>query len=168
MGKTANLTSFNLIDYAKQHRYRLRNLHDGHPCPPARAPRVGERGREVAFRADDDREMAIVGSRGYVTAEGDGLGFMLTFKSGHGKTKVMRALERAGDCHRGCYSVWDGGGRRLFWGLDGRLPTGGRSPFSAYPCLRRHATSQEMGTVPTACFSSRSSCSSALMRVCRL
>ena len=92
MGKTVNLTSLNLIDYAKQHRYRLRNLHDGHPCPPARAPRVGERGREVAFRADDDREMAIVGSRGYVTAEDHGLGFMLAFKSKQGKTLAMQRL----------------------------------------------------------------------------
>ena len=33
MGKTANLTSFNLIEYAKQHRYRLlKRIPTGRPC----------------------------------------------------------------------------------------------------------------------------------------
>ncbi len=66
--------SLDLREYARRHRYRVRNLHDGHPVPPARAPKQGRRGPQ-AFR--EERMDAIVGSFGYVTIESDRLGWYI-------------------------------------------------------------------------------------------
>ena len=48
-------TGFDLTDYARQHRLRTRNLHDGHPVPPARLmpkQRIGER---TGYIGESDR-----------------------------------------------------------------------------------------------------------------
>ncbi len=85
--------SFDLREYARRHRYRVRNLHDGHPVPPAKRPPRGNRGQD-AFGADDDRFDAIVGQFGYIVVEGDGLGWYLgEFKARppHGRMDAIRA-----------------------------------------------------------------------------
>lgn len=83
--------SFDLREYARRHRYRVRNLHDGHPVPPAKRPPRGQRGAD-AFGADDDRMDAIVGRFGYIVIESDGLGWFLVANSRppHGKIATIR------------------------------------------------------------------------------
>ena len=64
--------SFDLREYARRHRYRVRNLHDGHPVPPGRAPKHGQRGQQAFI---GERMDAIIGRFGYVTVEDDCLGW---------------------------------------------------------------------------------------------
>ncbi len=80
-----------VLDLAKRHRWRTRNLHDGHPVPPAKRPPRGNRGQD-AFGADDDRMDAIVGQFGYIVLEGDGLGWFLVAatRPPHGKIAKIR------------------------------------------------------------------------------
>ena len=78
---TAITDAFDLLAYAHSHRYRLRNLHDGAPGPPARRK---TKSTKTGYVGADDRSDAIVGHRGYVTAEDGGLGIFLFFKSGRG------------------------------------------------------------------------------------
>lgn len=66
--------SFDLREYARCRRNRVRNLHDGHPVPPARAPKQGRRGPQAFLGEGMD---AIVGRSGYVTIEGDRLGWYI-------------------------------------------------------------------------------------------
>ncbi len=54
--------SLDLREYARRHRYRVRNLHDGHPAPPARAPKRGQRGQQAFV---GERMDAIIGCFGY-------------------------------------------------------------------------------------------------------
>lgn len=81
-----------LVSYASQHRYRLRNLHDGLPCPPARQRRP--KGRRAAFAGREDRDLAVVCQLGYICAEGDGIGWVLLCPSkrglGHRLTRLRR------------------------------------------------------------------------------
>jgi len=64
--------SFDLLAYAAAHRYRVRNLHDGHPVPPTLPPPRGRRGRSSGYWAPADRMDAIVGRYGYVCDDGNG------------------------------------------------------------------------------------------------
>ena len=64
--------AFEVVEFARERRYRVRNLHDGHPVPPARPPKHGDQGNFSGYRADGERDDAIVCRRGYVTDEGDG------------------------------------------------------------------------------------------------
>jgi hypothetical protein len=85
--------SIDLLAYARENRYRVRNLHDGHPAPPAKRPPRGKRGQD-AFGADDDRLDAIVGQFGYIVVEGAGLGWYSgEFKARppHGRMTAIRA-----------------------------------------------------------------------------
>ncbi len=63
--------SFHLLEYARERRYRVRNLHDGRPLHPLRIP-VMRRGRSDGYVGEEDREDAIIGYRGYVRDDGDG------------------------------------------------------------------------------------------------
>ncbi len=58
-----------LVEYARQHRYRLRNLHDGEPVPPAPKQKSDDNG--VGHVGASDRWDAIVGYDGYVADEGE-------------------------------------------------------------------------------------------------
>lgn len=80
-----------LLAYARQHRLRTRNLHDGHPVPPGRGPKQGERGSQ-AFR--EERMNAIVGRFGYVTSEGNRLGWYVGELRQPGKR--IRIIQAAG------------------------------------------------------------------------
>ncbi len=90
---------FDLVAYARRHRYRERNLHDGHPVPPARrtksedptsAAPVGHVGRE-------DRCDAIVGYSGYVRDEGGGqLGVCLFYRSAKGVKNAEARIRALG------------------------------------------------------------------------
>ena len=62
---------FDLIEYADQHRYRVRNLHDGRDLHLLRVP-VGQRGQSDGYTSDSDRMDAIICQHGYVSDEGDG------------------------------------------------------------------------------------------------
>ncbi len=93
---------FDLLSYARERRYRLRNLHDGSPVPPARKK---NKSTTTGYVGVDDRSDAIVGQRGYLTAEDGGLGICLFYKSGRGvaTAKVeIKALDgqvtQEGDC----------------------------------------------------------------------
>ncbi len=66
-----------LIEFAKQHRLRIANIH---------AP----------YRAKADRFDVIRGHRGWVSSEAGRPGFYVKLRSGYGKTEVLRALVRAG------------------------------------------------------------------------
>lgn len=71
---------FDLMIHAKMHRCHLRNLHDGRPVPPARI-RGGKRG--PASGDGYAREEAIVGRHGYMTADGDRIGWALLCGTKH-------------------------------------------------------------------------------------
>ncbi len=96
------LGELDLIAYARKHRYRLRNLHDGGPVPPARKK---NKSTTTGYVGVEDRADAIVGQRGFVTIENTGLDICLFFKSGRGvacaKTEI-KALDgqvtQEGDC----------------------------------------------------------------------
>ena len=95
-------TSFDLTDYARKHRYPLRNLRDGGPVPPARRK---TKPTKMGYVSAEDRADAIVGHRGYLAAEGGGLGICLFFKSGRGVASAkaeITALDgrvtQEGDC----------------------------------------------------------------------
>jgi hypothetical protein len=87
---------FDLIKYAEQHRYRVRNLHDGRPLHPLRVPVTG-RGRSAGYVGDEDRLDAIIGRHGYVIDEGNGrIGWCLLTKAGWTKSMKLRRLEALG------------------------------------------------------------------------
>jgi len=88
--------AFDLVAYARKHRYRLRNLHDGGPVPPAiwKPPK----GYRPAYVGDDDRMDAIVGRNGYLADEGEPgrLCICLFFKSGRGVNKGRDKIQTMG------------------------------------------------------------------------
>ncbi|UCE61393.1 MAG: hypothetical protein JSU63_06520, partial [Phycisphaerales bacterium] len=71
-----------LLAYAREHRYRVRNLHDGKPVPPA-MPKKSSRDK-VGYVGDLDRWDAIVGHRGYVAMDGGQLTISVFYKSPQG------------------------------------------------------------------------------------
>ncbi len=87
--------TFDLTAYAQEHRYRVRNLHDGHPVPPAWRTKnhdaaTGHVGRE-------DRCDAIVGYDGYICDEGAGqLGLCLFYRSARGVKKAEARIRALG------------------------------------------------------------------------
>ena len=89
-----------LVAYAREHRYRLRNLHDGYPVPPAR--RIKPKGETPAAQAgyigEEDRMDAIVGFLGYVADEGEPgmLGIYLHHKNGIGVNRSSARIKAMG------------------------------------------------------------------------
>lgn len=61
--------SLDLMDYAKRHRLRTRNLHDGRPLHPLRVPPRG-RGKSDGHIGKEDRMDVIIARHGYITDEG--------------------------------------------------------------------------------------------------
>lgn len=95
-------TGFDLMDYAREHRLRTRNLHDGHPVPPARLMpkhRIGER---TGYIGESDRLDAIVGYCGSLTdEERQGLGVHLHYKTSKGvRIGIRKILEVGGTVHQ--------------------------------------------------------------------
>jgi hypothetical protein len=92
--RAVTAVDFDLVAYAKKHRYRVRNLHDGGPVPPAvwnqpagwRPSNVGE----------EDRWDAIVGYRGYVAMDGDELTVTMFFRSNREQTCAAKKLGEHG------------------------------------------------------------------------
>ena len=84
-------TSFDLAAYACEHRYRLRNLHDGRPVPPA--IQKGPCDKTRGYWGQDDRCDAIVGHNGYVAMDEDRLSVFLFYKSAKGVKKALTQLE---------------------------------------------------------------------------
>ena len=87
---------FDLAVFACEHRYRLRNLHDGSPVPPARRQRADD-GR-VGYIGASDRCDAIVGYDGYLADDGEDsrLGIYLCYKSARGVKKARARIKAVG------------------------------------------------------------------------
>ena len=85
---------FDLLAYARKHRYRLRNLHDGGPVPPAiwKPPK----GYRPVYTGAEDRFDAIVGRDGYVAMDGDELTVCLFYRSTKGVKSAKTRLEAMG------------------------------------------------------------------------
>ena len=85
---------FDLVPYAREHRHRLRNLHDGGPVPPAiwRPPK----GHRPVYTGAEDRWDAIVGRSGYVAMDGERLTVTLEYKTGRGVKRALIRLEAMG------------------------------------------------------------------------
>ena len=82
--------------YARKHRYRLRNIHDGGRVPPARRQRADD-GR-VGYIGASDRCDAIVGYDGYLADDGEDsrLGIYLCYKSARGVNKAQARIKAMG------------------------------------------------------------------------
>ena len=80
--------------YAGENRYRLRNLHDGHPVPPAIRRGPSDRGR--GYWGKDDRRDAIVGHDGYMAMEDGNLEILLFYGSSKGVNLALARLEAIG------------------------------------------------------------------------
>ena len=95
MTTVVTTTGFDLLAYARAHRCRVRNLHDGAACPPARwmKPKGTTPTAQVGHVGQDDRFDAIVGYDGYVCDQGapGWLGIYLSYGSSRG---VNRGAER--------------------------------------------------------------------------
>lgn len=92
--------AFKLVTYARRHRYRLRNLHDGGPVPPARHVRsTGDppAGR-TGFVGQDDRQDAIIGYDGYIADEGEPgqLGIYLQYRCARGGKRAHAKIRAMG------------------------------------------------------------------------
>ena len=88
--------TFDLVAYAREHRLRLRNLHDGGPVPPVKRT---ERTRTVAYRGAEDRGDAILCKFGYVDFGGfgaDRIGFCLLCSSARSMSKRLQMLAETG------------------------------------------------------------------------
>ena len=83
-----------LVAYARKHRYRLRNLHDGGPVPPA-LPQKSDT-RRLGYTGASDRCDAIVGHNGYVTMDGDHLSVFVEYKSAKGVNRAEVRLKAIG------------------------------------------------------------------------
>lgn len=70
------MTNDTLREYAKINRYRVRNLHDGGPVPPAQWKRPKDHVPAV-HGSNAEAWWGIVGSRGYVAADVGGLSWMI-------------------------------------------------------------------------------------------
>jgi hypothetical protein len=89
--------SFDLLTYADEHRYRVRNLHDGDPVPPTRRRCNGR--RRAVYRGADDRDDAIICRDGYVPADDsseDRVGFCVLCRSSRALQAPLRVLQRLG------------------------------------------------------------------------
>ena len=90
---------FDLIGSARKHRYRVRNLHDGDPVPPARRtrPKGDSPAAQAGFIGKEDRYDAIVGYDGYVTDEGNGqLRIYLEYRSAKGVNRAEARIRALG------------------------------------------------------------------------
>jgi hypothetical protein len=89
--------SFDLMDYARRHRLRTRNLHDGRLLHPLRVPPSG-RGRSEGHVGKEDRMDVIIAEHGYVCDEGDPgrIGWYLFAGSAKGINRWLPKLEALG------------------------------------------------------------------------
>ena len=94
MKADAPQTGFDLSAYARKHRYRVRNLHDGGPVPPA-LPSNDDRSR-TGYIGASERWNAIVGYNGYVTMDGEDLSVCLFYKSAMGVNRALVRLKAMG------------------------------------------------------------------------
>jgi hypothetical protein len=89
--------NFDLVAYAKEHRYRVRNVHDGYPVPPMLPPKRGRRGHRRGYWSKEDREDAIICRHGYVTDDREGrIGWLLFAPTTRGMRARLRTLAALG------------------------------------------------------------------------
>ncbi|UCC30080.1 MAG: hypothetical protein JSU86_18020 [Phycisphaerales bacterium] len=92
--------AFAFVKYARKHRYRVRNLHDGGPVPPARymKPKGQTAAARTGFVGKEDRCDAIVGCNGYIGDEGEPgrLGIYLQYRSARGVKRVHSRIQALG------------------------------------------------------------------------
>lgn len=84
-------TAYDLLAYAKEYRYRTRNLHDGCPCPPFKRDE-----KITIYTGREDRFDAVIGKRGYVCQENDCLGFVVSYKTNQRINRVSKSITDAG------------------------------------------------------------------------
>ena len=99
---TESAAEFDLIGYSRRNRFRIGNIHDGRPVPPARSTCKSKR---IGYSGADDRLDVIVGQRGYVTTENDSLTIFVFFNSARGVTRANSTIAtlagqvtQEGDC----------------------------------------------------------------------
>ena len=80
--------------YARKHRYRLRNLHDGYPVPPARRQKPDT--SRLGYAGVSERWDAIVGRNGYITTDAGQLSVFLEYKSAQGVNLAARQIQAMG------------------------------------------------------------------------
>jgi hypothetical protein len=87
---------FDLIQFAQEHGYRVRNLVDGAPCPPTRRQR--EPGERTAYTGREDRDLAIIGAYGFIAlgAPAGMVGFCIFRRNRRGLLSTLRALVALG------------------------------------------------------------------------
>ena len=93
-------TAFDLLVYAREHRCRVRNLHDGRACPPARwmKPKGTAPTAQVGHVGQDDRFDVIAGHDGYVCEQGapGWLGIYLSYRSARGVNRASGRIRGMG------------------------------------------------------------------------
>jgi hypothetical protein len=94
MHTVATEQSFDLAAYARQHRYRLRNLRDGNPVPPMKP--AEKTGMTKGHWAEEDRMDAIIGRDGYIAMDGVRLSVCLFYGSAKGVNGAIGRLEAIG------------------------------------------------------------------------
>jgi hypothetical protein len=88
--------TFDLLRYAKRHRYRVRNLHDGYPVPPMKPPNW-RHDHSRGYWGKEERMDAIIGRYGYVCDEGNGrIGWFLAFQTRRPMTVRLKKLVAVG------------------------------------------------------------------------
>ncbi|MGB2985839.1 MAG: hypothetical protein WBE26_08145 [Phycisphaerae bacterium] len=134
-------SALDLIGYARMHRYRVRNLHDGGPVPPARwrHPRW-HKPATAGHIGEDDRWDAIVGQHGYVAMDGNNLSVCLFYKSAKGVNRVLVRLkamsgqiDQVGDTELGATVPGDRIEEVLKLIRVSRLPPGDAGRFKPHP-----------------------------------
>ncbi len=85
-----------LVEYARKHRCRLRNLHDAGPVPPARRRKSDT--AKLGYVGASDRWDAIVGYDGYIADEGEPgqLGIYLQYRSAMGVKRAHSRIQALG------------------------------------------------------------------------
>ena len=100
MSTVQTTAGFDLLTYAREHRYRVRNLSDGRACPPARLvkPKGATPTAQVGHIGQDDRFDAIVGYDGYVCDQGASgwLGIYLSYGSARGANRGVERIKGMG------------------------------------------------------------------------
>ena len=112
--------AFNLMEWADNNNYQVRNLHDGYPVPPMK---VGKRDGRPGYAAPEDRMDVIIGQKGYVCYEVPGrIGWYFCGADGKERLEAERKLRKLS-----ATTVW-----------RGDYEAGGDAPLSTIRAILRY------------------------------